>query len=258
MRPAIPSFFGEQEKRLTAPVCCICVPHAGGSHTAFAAWQVHLRPHVQVLAVRLPGRGPRVGEPPYCQFNALVDDLILEAASLLDRRFLIFGHSLGALIAYELCRRLFLQYGLECAHLFVSGCRAPHVAVPPSATLARDSHVLTDEQLTARLKLLGGMTDEVAEHGELLACCLRAVRADLMVFESYALPNNRAGTKVRCSITALGGTEDFLDVPETSLKEWERYTSADFRVQMLLGDHFFVYKQPPSIAAAIVNALGLS
>ncbi|MGH3530086.1 MAG: thioesterase II family protein, partial [Pseudonocardiaceae bacterium] len=104
----------------------ICLPPAGGGASRYRNWPTHLPEEVEVVSVQFPGRENRFNEPPIESMTQLVDLLLDELAGYFTRPFAFFGHSMGALIAFELTRRL-RPSGVAPVHLFASGCRAPHL-----------------------------------------------------------------------------------------------------------------------------------
>jgi len=111
-------------RRPAAPLRLVCIPYAGGGAAVFRAWPA-LLPDVEVAVVRLPGWEARFTQPPFRDFGALLDALAAEVAPVRDRPLALFGHSLGALLAFEVARRMSADTGPGPVQLFVSGCRAP-------------------------------------------------------------------------------------------------------------------------------------
>src|SRR5271165_1107618 len=104
-----------------------CLPYAGGSALIFRAWSNALAADIEVCPIQLPGRSTRLKERPFTEMSSLIQVLAQALSSLLDRPFAIFGHSLGALVGFELARQFRRQYGVNPVRLFVSAGRAPQV-----------------------------------------------------------------------------------------------------------------------------------
>jgi medium-chain acyl-[acyl-carrier-protein] hydrolase len=238
-----------------APVRCFCFPYAGANHTLFSNWSQWLARRVDVIPVILPGRGVRFCEAPYVEFEQLMQDLEYAIAPLLDQEFALFGHSLGALIAYELAHRLCRRDSPRPRHLFVSATRAPHVPQPASALLKIDDYKRDDAAFARILAANGGIPHEWLNNEEIIAVVVPAIRADFRLYESYkpcSVPEQRA---VTCPITAFGGLADTRDVPEPALREWARYTRSSFDMHMFAGDHFFLHTHPDAITDHIRDLL---
>jgi medium-chain acyl-[acyl-carrier-protein] hydrolase len=207
-----------------------CVPHAGGAPHAFQSWPSELPPHVEVCAVNLPGRGRRFAEPAYDRMLPLVRDLTAGLGPLLDRPFALFGHSMGAVVAFELARALRGERNREPVHLFVSGASAPQL--PRQQPL----HLLTDPQLITELVRMNGLERELLEETELLNLVLPTIRRDLEATETHVCA---AGAPLRCPLSVFGGADDWL-APSDRLQSWGVHTTGVCRVDVFEGDHFFV------------------
>lgn len=197
----------------------------------FRRWRGEL-PGVDVRAVELPGRGTRAREAPLTNLPALVGQVAEAIEARAGRPFAFFGHSMGALIAFEVARCLRREHGIEPVHLFVSGREAPHVAgAEPSY------HALPDDALVQVLRDLKGTPDEVLENGELMQMLLPLLRADFALVESYRYS---VDAPLRCAITAYGGTND-ATVRTERLEAWREQTTGPFTLRMIEGDHFFLH-----------------
>jgi medium-chain acyl-[acyl-carrier-protein] hydrolase len=207
-----------------------CLPYAGGLATVYRPWAARLPPDVDLCAVELPGRGARLKESPVRDLTALVDAAVEGLRPALDRPFALFGHSMGALVAFELARRLGAQ-GLAPRHLFVSGHAAPHLpgVEPPM-------HPLPDHEFIERLRGLNGTPLEVLQHPELMEMMLPILRADFTACERYV---PAPAPPLEVPISAFGGTDD-PDVSQERLDAWRPYTSRRFIARRLPGDHFFL------------------
>jgi medium-chain acyl-[acyl-carrier-protein] hydrolase len=208
-----------------------CFPYAGGMALMFKKWGDFLPPNVQVIPVELPGRGARLHEPPFVSLPDLIKELEVVIWPLLDKPFVFFGHSMGAVIAFELARSLRRKYGREPEALFVAGRRAPQV--PNSEPITYD--LPHDEFMEALIKL-DGTPREVIEHAELMALMTPLLRADFQLVQTYEY---LAGAPLQCPIIVYGGVEDFETPPE-KLLPWKEVTGSRSILHMVPGDHFFV------------------
>jgi medium-chain acyl-[acyl-carrier-protein] hydrolase len=209
-----------------------CFAHAGAGASAYRAWVAPLaRAGVAVCPIQLPGRETRFGEPAHARLEPLLDALVPQLEPFLDRPFALFGHSMGALVAFGLARALRAAGGPLPVHLGVSGRIAPQLR-----DRRRRLHDLPDHELLAELRALGGIPAAALELGELLALTLPVLRADLALNESY---RHVDGERLPLPITAFGGDAD-PKVDAEELRAWEHQTSARFRMRLLPGGHFFV------------------
>ena len=216
----------------SASLRLFCFPYAGGSSFVFREWADQLPEWIEVYPVQLPGRGRRLNEEPFVRFPSLIEELTKAILPWLDKPFVLFGHSLGSVIAFELAQQLVHKYQLEPLHLFVAGRHAPHLpdTHPPS-------HHLPDDEFKEELRQLNGTAPEILEHPELFQFVLPLLRADFELCFSY---EHIAREPLPCPITAFGGMADAF-VSRESLSAWREHTSNDFSVKMLPGDHFFIH-----------------
>jgi medium-chain acyl-[acyl-carrier-protein] hydrolase len=214
-----------------------CLPHAGGGAGGYREWVAGLAPEIEVLPVQLPGRETRFFERPFTTMASLQEGLLEGLRPYLDKPFAFFGHSLGALIAFELIRNL-RQEGLAPIHLFVSGYGAPHLPgkLPPM-------HHLADSQFVASLKDLNTMPLAILENEELLTLLLPLLRADFAIYEQYQF---QTGEPLACPITILGGKADTLVSPEM-LSPWREHTTLPGKIHLFDGDHFYLHEEPTAV-----------
>lgn len=221
-----------------------CLPHAGGGAGAYRSWVDGLAPEIEVLPVQLPGRETRFLERPFDNMEALLDTLEWALRPFLDKPFAFFGHSLGALVGFELARRLQLQ-NIVPQHLFVSGYGAPHLPVklPPM-------HHLDDAAFAAALSELDTVPTAVLENEELLSLLLPMLRADFAVYERYVFC---PAAPLLCPITMLGGDLDPLVSPEM-LTAWAVHSVEPGAVHLISGDHFYLQGQETAVWQIIQSA----
>ena len=223
-----------------------CFPYAGGGAAIFHGWWQKLQPGIDVCAVQLPGRGNRLHETPHRRLAPLVDELADALAPYLDLPAAFFGHSMGAVIAFELARVLRERTGAEPRHLFVSGRRAPHLK--RDLPVAQD---VSDAEFVAEVQRLKGTPAQVLANPELLQLVLPMLRADFALCDSYEYV---PGPPLGCAVTAFGGLAD-EDTPREEVAAWSDHTSGRFVLRMLPGDHFFVTSSPETLMRAIVTDL---
>jgi len=228
-----------------APFRLFCLPHAGAGASTYRTWSAALSPAgVGVTPVQLPGRENRFGERALDRLEPIVDAVTKTIMPHSDRPFALFGHSMGALIAFEVTRSLRRRGAAPPAHLYVSGRMAPQLREHRPVL-----HHLSDRDLVAELRELGGIHEAVLRNRELLALHLPVVRADLAVNETY---RHQPELPLDVPITAFGGDAD-PKVDESELLAWRTQTAGPFRAQLLPGGHFFLTGSLTQVCARIVS-----
>lgn len=213
------------------PACrLITFSHAGGGATSYRSWPRKLPHDVALHAIQLPGREQRFREPPIWRMDSLISGLLPHVLPLFDRPFVLFGHSLGAKIAYALCARLAAEHHPMPEHLLVSACRAPHLKEP------RPLHNLPDDAFIQELGRFEGTDPAVLAEPELLACFLPMLRADFTIDETWQ-PTPPLPLPV--PIRAFCATED-PEANEGEMTQWEQYTDRLFSISTFPGGHFYL------------------
>lgn len=223
-----------------------CFPYAGGSTLIFRQWEDSLPPTVQLISVELPGRGSRLRDSCFLSLPVLVNELEEVILPLLDKPFVFFGHSMGALIAFELARVLRRRHGLEPQTLFVAGRSAPQI--PNSKPI---SYNLPHDEFIQEIIRLDGTPKEVLEHAELMELMIPLLRADLQLVQTYEYVD---GAPLGCPIVVYGGLEDG-DVPREKLLPWKEQTHSDFALHMLPGGHFFIRSSSEQLLGMLAGEL---
>jgi surfactin synthase thioesterase subunit len=233
--------------RAQATVRLFCFPHAGGSAAVYRQWGPSLPQQIEVCAIQLPGRGNRFREPPLARMSEIVDALVDALAPCFDRPFAFFGHSMGAVVAYELARELARRAMKGPSHLFLSGRRPPRIPDPNCAL-----HTLDDAAFVVEIgRRYGGIPTEVLREPEVLALLLPCLRADIGALETHS-PLARPPLNVPVSV--YGGTEDRLTSAD-HLEAWRTETTGAFRATMFPGGHFYLERQRPALLADLVASL---
>jgi pyochelin biosynthetic protein PchC len=218
----------------------VCFPHAGGSATYYYPVSQALAPEVDVLAVQYPGRQDRRAEPCVDDVGALADAIVPELMPWTDRPVTLFGHSLGATVAFEVARRL-ERWAVRPLGLFASGRRAPsrHRPQPDSR--------FSDEELLEELTSMSGTDSQVLADPELLAVILPVMRADYRAAQSYRY---RSGPKLSCPVHALIGDAD----PQVSVDEarsWGEHSTGRFELTVYPGGHFYLNDHLAAVTATL-------
>ena len=223
-----------------------CFPYAGGGASIYRNWLMHLPPAVEGCLVQLPGRENRLVERPFRELSRLLPPLGQALYPYLDKPFAFFGHSMGALVSFELARYLRKQYKLAPVRLFVSAYRGPRLP-------ARDTpiHHLPEPEFIAALRGLNGTPEAVLHNAELMQLVRPTLRADFTLCETYEyLPDE----PLTCPISAFGGLQD-PDVSREQLALWRDETCGAFILRMFPGDHFFLHNSSLLLLRALCQDL---
>jgi surfactin synthase thioesterase subunit len=219
----------------------VCFPHAGGSASYYFPVSRALSPGCDVLAVQYPGRQDRRSEACVDDVHRLADLAAEELRGWADRPLLLFGHSLGASLGYEVALRLEAS-GVELLGLFASGRRAP------SRWRDERVHLLPEARLVETLTKMSGTDAAILGDPELLRAVLPAIRGDYKAAETYrCLPD---APKMASPIRVLIGDDD----PEVTLDEaesWAGHTAAGYELTVFAGGHFYLNEHAPAVIAAI-------
>jgi medium-chain acyl-[acyl-carrier-protein] hydrolase len=223
-----------------------CFPYAGGGSSAFHAWQAGLPPDVEVCLVQLPGREARLREPLFTRLDPLVQALAQSLRSWLNVPFAFFGHSMGALISFELAYRMALQNEPGPIHLFVSGRNAPQVP-DPNAPI----HQLPEARFIEELRHYNGTPETILQNAELMQLFIPILRADFAIIETYVYTPR---APLNCPLSVFGGLQDHL-CDQAGLAAWREQTRGVFRVRMFPGGHFFLHPARTPVLRAIAQDL---
>lgn len=214
----------------------VCFPYAGGSASYYFGVSAALRPAIEVLAVQYPGRQDRLDEPVIEDIELLAERVAAALADGAGRPTAFFGHSMGALVAYEVARRWERQ-GTGPTHLYASGRRAP--SLPGDD----DAYPHGDAALVAEVTALGGPSTDLLAEPDLAELLLPSIRGDYAALERY---RHRPGPPLRCPVTVLTGDAD----PKVSLAEargWAAHTTGRFELRVFPGGHFYLGEQVPRV-----------
>jgi medium-chain acyl-[acyl-carrier-protein] hydrolase len=229
-----------------ASVRLFCFPFAGGGASIFRTWPSLLPANMEVVAVQLPGRETRMREPLFTDVRALVPELLNALAPSLDMPFAFFGHSMGALISFELARALRKAGNAHLLHLFVSARSAPQVVNGEEPIY----HLPTPEFIN-KLRQLNGTPDIILQNAELREMIMPILRADLALNERYVYTHE---APLDVPISAFGGLQD-PRVRQADVAQWAAQTTKPFSLRMLPGDHFFLNTHQAALLQAIQQDL---
>lgn len=208
-----------------------CFPYAGGGVTAFRQWHDKLPPRVEMHVLEMPGREMRLHQPGFLHVDELVRASDAPIKRYLHEPFAFFGHSMGALVSFELARLLRREHSVEPAALFLSGHPAPQL--PTEAV----TYNLPESEFIEDIRKRGGTPDEVLDDPELMQLVIPTLRSDFQLCQTYEYKHE---PPLKSGITAYGGLNDHLG-DRSNLKLWREQTTGPFAVRMFPGDHFFLH-----------------
>lgn len=235
--------------RRDAGVRLFCFPHAGGTAASYLGWARALEATpIEVAASQLPPRRTDADGAPSINLDQIVDGFADEIATFADRPFAFFGHSLGAILAFELARRLRDRQAAGPVQLFVSGAYAPQRRglSQPLRFIEGDTAFL--EAVAAKY---GGVPKFVLEQGDLRTAMVPTLRADLALTETYAY---RPAPPLGCPIAAYAGASDPI-VSAEGLAEWRDQTAAEFSCRLFDGQHFYLNRARDALLADLTGRL---
>lgn len=219
----------------------VCLPHAGGAASFFHPLAAQLGDTVEVLGVQYPGRQDRLGEPVPTTIDALVEALAAALTPWADRPLVFFGHSMGAIVGYELARHLEHQRGTPPLGLIVSGRTAPSQPPPPAA------HPRDDRALLAEIRELNATDTRLLAQQDVLRMIWPPLRADYRAIAAY---RQRPGPEPSCPVSVLVGDAD-ARVPVPGADAWRAHTTGPCTLRTFPGGHFFLSEQWAATARAV-------
>lgn len=234
------------ERRPAARVRLVCFPYAGGGAQVYRGWAAALPPSVEPWLVHLPGREQRINEAPIANLSELVAALDYALGGFLDRSVAFFGHSMGALLAFELARTRYKDGNSLPQCLILSAHEAPHLPNrrPPI-------HALPDDDFIEQVGRLNGTPAALLENRKVMKLLLPQLRADFKAVETYQFID---GPPLPVPITICAASDD-PDVDVGQLNEWRRYSRVSCRVQIFEGGHFYLHEHRPQLLSHVSRAL---
>lgn len=223
-----------------------CLPYAGGSAVIYLRWRKFLDPRIEIIPVELKGRGNRIGCEVYTTFEEAIEDVYSYVKNRLDDSeggsYAILGHSMGAILAFELAYRIKESSLPLPSHLFISGCKAPqHIG-------NRKIHDLPDEDFKKEIIQYGyKRIDDFFCNRELVELFIPVLRSDLRMLENYAIPEKKQ--LLDCRFTVLFGEDDRISIEE--ITGWKEYTKKGCRIHAVRGGHFYIQNEPETVTKII-------
>jgi pyochelin biosynthetic protein PchC len=250
---SVPEATAAGLRRLSAPaapgaVSVVCFPHAGGTAGFFRPW-ARLVPDRAVLhAVQYPGRQDRIAHPPARDMDGLVGPLAEALAPAAGPDLVLFGHSMGAAVAYEVARALEARTGRALGSLVVSGRPSPRTQRDTAVSAGGEAAVLED------VRRLGGTDPALFGDEQVRDLVLPSIRADYALIEGYG---PRPGPPLATPVLAVRGTED-PEVTAEEARDWASVTHGEFRSAEFPGGHFYLIDRPGDVVGALLAQVGLA
>lgn len=226
----------KKDNRTTTHCQLFCFPYAGVGASAFRDCLSYLDSSIEPICIQLPGRESRIQEASYCDMDLLVADLAVELAQAIKKPFIFWGHSMGAVIAYEAIKKLMAIHPMPPQLFIASGRQAPYIQ---GKIYKKSVSEMNDHELIDHLISLNNKERSIYENADLVALILPRIRADFTVLENYSLLNRE---KLNCPISVLHGSLDHMVSLEGSLA-WGEYTDLAFKHEIIEGGHFFIHEQ---------------
>lgn len=222
-----------------------CFSYAGGGAAVFRNWPTIIHGKVGLYSVVLPGRESRYGETLFTSMAPLVQALANQITEFINVPYAFFGHSMGALLNFELARELRRRGLPQPIHLFVSAHRGPQMPDPDPPI-----YHLPEPEFVAKVSEYGGTPQEVFNNKELRDLVVPVLRADLTVCETYQY---RPEAPLDCPISAFAGVEDFVTKDEVA--GWQEQTTKTFKLRVISGNHFFLHEGWSQMCTDILSDL---
>ncbi|MGE7881442.1 thioesterase II family protein [Bacillus sp. NPDC094077] len=224
-----------------------CFPHAGGSAFSYAKWKNYFNPYIEVVPIELAGRGYRIEESLYQSMEEAVNDVYTSIVKQIDHSpYILYGHSMGSLIAYEVARKIQDSNNILPEFLVLSGRNHPN------SKIKNTRHNLSNEQFKREVIAMGGTPSGVFQSEELMAIFFPILRADFKIVETYIHDNNIQACDI--DFLVFNGKDDEFTTYDQVIK-WEQYTNKTCTFHFFEGNHFFLNENIEEIASSIMRKL---
>ncbi|MCF8257157.1 MAG: alpha/beta fold hydrolase [Flavobacteriales bacterium] len=222
----------------------LTLPFAGGNETSYGFLRPFLPKGWEMVSMTQPGKGTRISEPPLTDIHAIVGCYLAQFDEMVKGPYAIYGHSMGAMLAYLLTHRLAETGRPLPQHLFLSSFPAP--------AHHHDRHrgTMTDEQFIAHMRTLGGLPPAVLDEPKLLRIILPMLRADIAAIDSYRYLDHEP---LAVPITVMFGSQETALV--SSVRDWQQESMFPLRLQRFDGGHFFIYPKAEEMMRFMGGAL---
>ncbi|KGJ91892.1 thioesterase II family protein [Colwellia psychrerythraea] len=236
--PSLAPWFINHNSKKNSLARLFCFPFAGGDAQLFASWQKYLPDSIDVVALQTPGRRERLLENPIANLTQLVSEILDHIGPFTDKPFYFYGHSNGALVAFELARQLELKGHGNLRHLFIAARKPPLLL-----NRANPYHLLSDKDFILAVNAIGSMPSAMLVDKELQQLLLPTLKADFCLGETYLYEDNQyQSQKLTVGTTLFYGTRDKSATYEQMLN-WQSLLSDNFQLKAIPGKHFFMQEQ---------------
>lgn len=226
-----------------------CLPYAGGGASVYRSWGKSLGSSIEVCPIQLPGREARLFEPSFDDITPLIEATLKHLTPYLDKPYAFYGHSMGALLAFELTRAIERKPNLlRPERIFLGAHRAAHLP-----RHRKPMHELSHQEFLAVLRDYGGFVDEIINNDEMMELLLPAIRADFKLCDTYRFEDRG---QVSCPIHLLAGALDNKTTVE-SIQAWQQHSAATVDLEIIDGGHFFLNTHTPIVLGHISKKLKL-
>ncbi|WP_339224138.1 alpha/beta fold hydrolase [Paenibacillus sp. FSL H8-0332] len=230
-------------------------PPAGGDVSTFLHWEEQMPRDVETCLIRLPGRGARITEPAIDNVDILTDLLLQEMKEYTDVPYVLFGHSMGGLVSYELTQKIYKQ-GLNLPeYVIISSMKAPNYMNKFTESLTEDGndklYLKSNAEFMDTIISLGGIPDAFSENREFLELILPTFRKDMKMCETY---NPETAQAVPVSFDIYGGNRDSI-ATKKELEGWKKYTTQKYVLTLFQGNHFYFMDNPNMLLFHLRNKL---
>ena len=224
-----------------------CIPYAGGSEHVYSKWNKSFNNNIIVKPIKLKGRGSRFNEDFYNDIYESINDIYMQMKPYINtHEYAIFGHSMGALLTYELYYKILKEKNPIPKHLFFSGFRSPSIKKDNDI-----SYKMNDTVFLNMIANLGGLPKEFFENDELIELFLPILKNDFKLIEEYHYLKKE--TKIKCDITILNGIFDKISYPEKIA--WRELCAKSCNLYDFKGDHFFINNCTKEVIKLIENTI---
>lgn len=226
----------------------ICIPYAGGMSYTYLVWKKYLPEDIELIPIELPGRGRRYNEQLIVDMNDMVHDIFKQIKDIInENEYVLFGHSMGSTITYELIKIIRKNQCREPLHIFYSGRLAPHLN-----NYYKKISDHPDDSFFEAVYKMGGTPKEVYDIKELRSMYLPVLKADFCLLENYCSGNEIEPSASNISI--FYGEQD-NNTKTLTIKEWRDYSKGVCDFYEFSGEHFFIKDQAESVVKKIVDII---
>lgn len=246
-------FIGKRKKGTTKVSGRLFLfPPAGGDVSSFSAWEKDVPDHLEICALKLPGRGKRIDEPLESNINRIADEAAKELKQMTDLPYYIFGHSMGALLAYEIVLRCMESGSRLPNKMIVSAMKPPYILARQNADdLVVKLYKLDDKEFKQNIIDMGGIEPIILEHDSFLNIILPKIRNDLKLCETYG---NKNIIKLPVDLDIYHARDDHM-VSTEQIQLWKDYTTKEACVHYFEGGHFYYQERKSEFLKVLSTSL---